>query len=117
MAYSIKDSFEKFRKLKKEVSEKSPHEKYIFVRNFITFYYNWIGCPITDPSYKPSWKAWLYFVSFLDITLVELCTQYHYRDDMFRCMQGLYSYGVVIPVGTFISLIMRACMFNLIAGK
>lgn len=80
---------------------KTPYEKWIFVRDFVTFNYRLACCPITDPNFKIHWYTWLSGAIFANDIFVLIYTLIIFRTDYYRCVESIYTFGVVAAVRQF----------------
>jgi len=94
----IKSPLEKIRSLQRRIELKSPLEKLILVREIITYFFNKIFCPVTDPNYEFRWYN-LFFVFIYVINGIAIFhTIYRYQDDIFTCIRGVYLIVSMVPV-------------------
>lgn len=81
-----------------EVLNKSQQDKWIFVRDFVSFCY-WLAlCPVTEPNFKVTWLAWVSGFFFLDDFVFLSYTLILFRNNLLRCVETMYTFGVVAAV-------------------
>lgn len=85
---------EKCRYYWESILSKTPHEKWIVARNFVTFFYRLTFCPITDPHFKVRWYTWFCAVAFIDSDALIVHMLYVNRHQFLEHLQLLYTMGV-----------------------
>lgn len=79
---------------RKRITAKTSHEKWIFVRDFVTIFYRLTFCPITDPNFKVYWYTWICAIAFIVSDVLAAYMLFVNRDNLFRHALNLFSLGV-----------------------
>lgn len=86
----------KYQILKANILSKTAREKWLFARNFVTFFFRITFCPITDPNFRIHWTTWLCAFVYACQCGLAIFTIYEYRDDWRVCIQS-WCYCGIIP--------------------
>lgn len=90
--------FEKYRRFRLRLSEMKPHEKWVFIRDFVTFIYRLLFCAITDPGFHRKWSTWICFFVLMEVNVLVIYMLYANRHDFLNSAVNLYTCGSELGV-------------------
>lgn len=103
MLQRVEEQYTKLKTYRNELLHRSSKQKFIVVRDWGTFFFNLVLCPITDPNYKIKWTTYFYGLATLDYCLFTMITIYNYRTDYIKCFQAFCAFGVSLPVSILLN--------------
>lgn len=89
-----------YRQYKRVILAKDPIDKWLFTRDYVTVCFRLALCPITDPNFRMRWYTWIAGLFYLDDFVFLIYTLVLFRNDLIRCVETLYTFGVVVSVST-----------------